>query len=209
MLHQSLSTCRTCGGKLVKKETKRKASQLLQPYYYKAYYYCPACKKIYHSDAFKVVNKNYGLFTEKEIKVGDDEVKIWTDGACVSNGKENARAAWAFVTRDYEASGTLDGKQTNNRAEAFAIYHALVWAVHKGKKHVRVYTDSQITIHGLKKPAEKVKENRDIFESIEQLIEKNSLLVRYEKVLGHADDINNSRADHLANTRARSGSKRF
>src|SRR3989344_4514548 len=180
MLQQSFSTCRTCGGKLIKKDTKRKASQLLQPYYYKAYYYCSACKKIYHSDAFKVTNKvshpepfdrhpEQSEGAQGKLREGSHEilrftqndndayeVEIWTDGACVFNGTHNAKAAWAFVAGEYEESGKLKGKQTNNRAEAYAIYHALVWTAKQGNKHVCIYTDSQITIHGLNKPAEKV-----------------------------------------------------
>jgi|SRR3989344_835273 len=226
MLQQSFSTCRTCGGKLIKKDTKRKASQLLQPYYYKAYYYCSACKKIYHSDAFKVTNKvshpepfdrhpEQSEGAQGKLREGSHEilrftqndndayeVEIWTDGACVFNGTHNAKAAWAFVAGEYEESGKLKGKQTNNRAEAYAIYHALVWTAKQGNKHVCIYTDSQITIHGLNKPAEKVKENRDIFEAIAKVIVRNALIVRYEKVLGHAGDVNNERADKLANTRA-------
>ena len=44
-----------------------------------------------------------------------------------------------------------------------------------------------------------IKENREIFELIEDVISANSLTVDYEKVLGHSGDVNNERADKLAN----------
>lgn len=129
-------------------------------------------------------------------------VDIWTDGACIHNGTEKAKAAWAFVAGDVEKAGHVEGKQTNNRAEAFAIYHALLWAAKTGFQSVKIHTDSQITLHGVSKPAYKVKMNRDIFEKIALVIQNYRLRVAYKKVLGHGTDENNNRADILANTKA-------
>jgi ribonuclease HI len=131
------------------------------------------------------------------------DVEIWTDGACVSNGKPNARAAWAFVSGKNEKSGLVKGpKQTNNVAEGLAIFYALEWAAENNYKKIKIYTDSQISIYNVKKSAHLVKVNREIFQSIEDLIVQNGLQVSYEKVLGHSDDVNNSRADMLANNLA-------
>ena len=157
---------------------------------------------MYHNDKFKVVNENFKLFTEDTLSPSETEVNIWTDGACRSNGTGKAKAAWAFVAGDKEASGLVSGKQTNNTAEAYAIYHALLWATEKGHKNIKIHTDSQITIHSLQKPFEKVKANREIFQQIAELIKAKDLTVVYEKVPGHADDENNNRADRLANTLA-------
>lgn len=191
--------CRDCRIPLDIKPTKRKPSQLTQPYYYTAYYSCPNCKKMYHDEAFKVVNKNYTLFTEDTLSPSEIDVIIWTDGACSNNGKPNAKASWAFVSGEYEAAGLVEGKQTNNTGEGLAIYYALMWAAERGYKKVKIATDSQISIHNLSKPPEKVKENREIFEKIDKVIRDNHLKVVYEKVLGHSDNINNNRADKLAN----------
>ena len=128
------------------------------------------------------------------------DVEIWTDGACVSNGKPNARAAWAFVSGETEKSGLVKGpKQTNNVAEGLAIFYAIEWAAENNHKKIKIYTDSQISIYNVKKSAHLVKVNREIFQSIEDLIVQHGLQVSYEKVLGHSDDVNNSRADMLAN----------
>ncbi len=192
--------CRNCGTQLIVKSTQRKPSQLTQPYYYTAYYLCPNCRKIYHDDIFKVINQNLELFTQKTLSPQDVDVEIWTDGACSNNGKPSAKAAWAFVSGEYEASGLVEGKQTNNTAEGFAIYFALVWASKKGYKKIKISTDSQISIHNLQKHYSKVKQNQEIFQRIDQLIREQDLTVVYEKVLGHSDNINNNRADKLANT---------
>lgn len=200
------SSCKNCGGKLIVKQTRRTPEQLKKSYYYTAYYFCPSCKKLYHSDKFKVVNQQMagsGLLVEENhapraISYKPD-IHIWTDGACVYNGFANARAAWAFVSGKTEKAGLVIGKQTNNTAEAYAIYHALLWAAEEKHKKIRIYSDSQITLNNLKKSPDRVKENREIFQLIEDVISANGLTVDYEKVPGHADNINNNRADRLAN----------
>lgn len=192
-----MKTCKTCHTPLLKKATKPNASQLQKQYYYTHYYFCPNCKKMYLSDEFKVTNQNYSLFTNQTV-MSNAEVEIWTDGACSNNGKESAKASWAFVSGEHEEAGMVEGKQTNNRGEAFAIYHALKWAAEKGYKTIRVHSDSQITLHGVAKDWQKVKENQDIFHKIHQVISENDLTIDYQKVLGHSGDVNNERADKAA-----------
>jgi ribonuclease HI len=117
----------------------------------------------------------------------------------VFNGTPNAKAAWAFVSGKKEAAGLVEGKQTNNVAEGLAILQALSWAAEKKYKKIALHTDSQISLFNLSKPAHKVKMNREIFEQIEKVITENKLEVTYKKVLGHSGDVNNERADALAN----------
>lgn len=205
--------CKNCGDSLEERKTKRTAEQLKKPYYYSAYYFCPSCKKLYHDEKFKVHNNQTSFLSparatqNKSRKValnfgeheGEYDAAIWTDGACVSNGTPNAKAAWAFVSGKTERAGRVEGKQTNNVAEGLAIYYALLWAAEKGYKKIHLHTDSQISLFNLKKPASKVLANREIFEDIEKVIAENGLAVEYTKVLGHSGDPNNERADKLAN----------
>jgi ribonuclease HI len=207
--------CKNCGAKLIQRATKRTAAQLKKPYYYTAYYFCPNCHRLYHDEKFKVTNisQELGLYSSSEARHttekmdsrfrGNDKegyhVSIWTDGACVYNGQKNARAAWAFVSDKTEQAGLIEGKQTNNVAEALAIYYALKWAVGKGYKKIKIYSDSQITLNNFKKSVSQIKNNREIFAKIADLITNNALSVHFEKVTGHSGDINNERADMLAN----------
>ncbi len=207
-------TCNNCGNKLIIKQTRRTPEQLKKNYYYSAYYFCPNCKKLYHDEKFKVTNNNSlldlmssptrsGIQTIDSRLRGNDkgvyDAHIWTDGACSRNGFDNARAAWAFVSGKTERAALVKGKQSNNTAEALAIYHALLWAAEEKHKKVKIYTDSQITLHGLAKSPDKIKANREIFQLIEDVISANGLTVDYEKVPAHADNVNNNRADRLAN----------
>jgi len=193
--------CKNCGAKLIEKQTKRSADQLKKPYYYTAYYYCKNCNKLYHNDKFKVINpKTMPLhFGSLEVSPETFDVEIWTDGACVYNGTPKAKAAWAFVSGKTERAGRVEGRQTNNIAEGLAIYYALSWAAEKGYKKILLHTDSQISLFNLKKPANQIKMNREIFIDIEKIIAQNGLEVNYKKVLGHSGDLNNERADELAN----------
>lgn len=202
--------CKKCGRVLVKKTTKRTPAQLKKPYYYTAYYYCPHCKKLYHDERFKVVTESMPLFSEK-VTLGNEkgryDVEIWTDGACVNNGKPTARAAWAFVSGDTERRGLVEGKQTNNIAEALAIYHGLKWAGEKGHKTVKLHTDSQISLYNMKKDPAKIIANKEIFADIFAVIKKHELQVSFIKVLGHSGDIQNDRVDRLANSLAQNPHK--
>lgn len=192
--------CKTCETPLIIKQTRRTQEQLKKQYYYTSYYYCPRCHKMYLDDEFKVVNQNNNLFGKEQKHLVKVDVEIWTDGACAFNGQENAKAAWGFVSGKYEANGLVFGKQTNNTAEGYAVYYALLWAVENGHKKIKVYTDSQITIHNLNKSYENVKLNQEIFSLIHDIITTNNLTIWYEKVPGHAGNINNERADKLANS---------
>jgi ribonuclease HI len=193
-------TCRNCGKRLIEKQTKITAEQRKKPYYYSAYYYCSNCNKLYHDEKFKVINPQTTPLHFGSVSIqGGHDVEIWTDGACVSNGTPRAKAAWAFVSGETERAGRIEGKQTNNIAEGMAIYQALLWAAEKGYKKILLYTDSQISLFNLKKPAYKVVANREIFEAIEKVIAEYRLEVDYKKVHGHSGEPNNERADALAN----------
>lgn len=183
------------------RRTKRTAEQSQKHYYYTAYYYCPHCNKLYHDEKFKVINVQTAPlhFGSLSTDPSSYDVEIWTDGACVANGTSRAKAAWAFVSGETERADRVEGKQTNNVAEGLAIYHALSWAAEKGYKRILLHTDSQISLYSVRKPANKVRANREIFENIEKVIAENKLLVDYKKVLGHSGDPNNERADSLAN----------
>ena len=199
-------SCKKCGFTLITKQTKRTPEQLLKSYYYTAYYFCPSCKRLYHDDKFKIENKT--LFSRDTLNTRGTrdtqsyDAHIWTDGACTGNGYDHAKAAWAFVSGKTEKAGRVIGKQTNNTAEAYAIYHALLWAAKEKHKIIKIYSDSKITLGNLQKSSHMIKENREIFELIEDVISANNLTVYYEKVLGHSGDVNNERADRLANTLA-------
>lgn len=195
-----MKTCKKCGTQLIIKQTQKKASRFDQPYYFTAYYFCPNCHRIYHDEKFKVVNESSSLFEKTEsVYPSQIDVEIWTDGACTNNGNERAKASWAFVSGDHEEAGLVEGKQTNNRGEAYAILHALQWAAKNGYQNIKLHTDSQISLFGVEKHFSKVKANQDIFQAIAELIQTHNLHVVWKKVLGHSGDINNERVDKLAN----------
>lgn len=191
--------CRFDNTPLIIKKTKNSSGRAEKKYYYSAYYFCPTCKRIFHDETFKVENPTTSFFNDNDISISKEKaVEVWTDGACTNNGTERAKASWGFVVGSYEEAGFVEGKQTNNRGEGLAIYHALLWALKKGHRNIKIHSDSQITLHGVLKHPDKVKENRDIFQKIYDLVTKGDLQVEYIKVKGHSTDINNVRADKVA-----------
>ena len=61
-------------------------------------------------------------------KVNKEEIIVYTDGACVNNGKPDARAGYGIyfgLDDERNTSERYSGPQTNNVAELLAIIRAL------------------------------------------------------------------------------------
>lgn len=120
------------------------------------------------------------------------EMLIYTDGACLNNGRNNPQAGWAFVFHPsqpkvnpsdrLELRGIDDRPypQTSNRAELRAVLAALEFRVWKGEAFLRIViaTDSEYVVLGLTKYLGKWRrsgwktadgqfvKNRDLWEAI-------------------------------------------
>ena len=78
----------------------------------------------------------------------DDSIKIFTDGACSNNGKNNAKAGIGVYYGENDirnVSERIDGCQTNNMAELRAIIKVFD-DYEYGNKKVTIYSDSKIAI---------------------------------------------------------------
>lgn len=138
---------------------------------------------------------------------------VYTDGASSNNGKANARAGYGVYWGDNDprnASVRLDGiKQTNQRAEASAVNHALEQSIND-KEPLEIMTDSQYVINaatvwskkwvekGWKSTAGGEVQNRDLFEKMLNLIDSRQGEVKFTYVPGHKGVPGNEKADQLA-----------
>ena len=73
--------------------------------------------------------------------------RIYTDGACASNGRPNAKASYSYVFPDhlqesYAEPLAEDDSQTNQTAELLAIYHGAAKAKGRGATNLTIHTDS-------------------------------------------------------------------
>jgi ribonuclease HI len=79
------------------------------------------------------------------------ELFVYTDGACIHNGKPNAKAGMG-VFFGYDDSRNIskkvEGKQTNNTAELGAVYEALCMITQEIKNNLNIciVTDSEYVI---------------------------------------------------------------
>ncbi len=80
-------------------------------------------------------------------------IDMFVDGACLGNGKDGARAAWAWacasagdkkITETYAESVPADQPQTNQYAELSAFVYAFSRLPAEGK--VKIYSDSDYAI---------------------------------------------------------------
>ncbi|CAO1620416.1 unnamed protein product [Sympodiomycopsis kandeliae] len=142
-------------------------------------------------------------------------VVVYTDGACVRNGYQGAQAGWGVYFPDlngYDALGPLPGiRQTNSRAELWAILRALQIMYHKFDRDYdhTIYTDSRYCVDIFddwirkwrqtdytKRNGDPV-QNVDIIKSIEKLLRKIGP-VEFEWVRGHSSCHENEMADNYA-----------
>jgi len=79
----------------------------------------------------------------------DNNIWIFTDGGCTSNGKRGSRASWAYYITDGRKTkydfGLVATEPSNNRGELEAILHALA-VVRTNAKRVNLVSDSDYSI---------------------------------------------------------------
>lgn len=136
---------------------------------------------------------------------------VYTDGASSNNGKGHARAGYGVYWGDNDKRNTskrLSGdRQTNQRAEATAVLHALKQS-RRSSDTLEIRTDSKYVIEGVtnwskewikkdwKSSTGKDVQNRDLFEGI--LDEMKDRKVNFTYVPGHQGYEGNEKADKFA-----------
>ncbi len=146
------------------------------------------------------------------------EITIYTDGACSGNP---GPGGWAAVLRYgehvREMSGFVAGT-TNNRMEIMAALEGL--SALKQPCKVTVCSDSAYLVNafekgwrdnwrmnGWKTSTKQPVENQDLWMILLMSIKKHGHDVRFVKVPGHADDVDNNRCDELARAAIKEGLK--
>lgn len=145
-------------------------------------------------------------------------IKVFTDGACSNNGKQNAKAGFGIYFGENDPRNTskrVIGKQTNNVAELSAIievFTILKEEIESGQKII-IYSDSKISIGWCSTTGKKYDSmnwtkkggipNIELIKKGYNLC-KNNLNVSLEHVRAHtglSDELSlgNEEADRLAN----------
>ena len=137
----------------------------------------------------------------------DSVVEIHADGACKGNP---GRGGWGVILLSGKNRKEMFGGEaltTNNRMELTAVIQGL--SALKRRSRVRVFTDSQYVqkgisewIHSWKKRGwttadRKPVKNDDLWRRLDELARGHEIEWRWVK--GHAGDVENERADELAN----------
>lgn len=154
-------------------------------------------------------------FFYKNKKTSGKVLYIYTDGACVNNGKKNAKAGIGVYSENiFNISERVVGHQTNQRAELYAILKALQLTDINEYDSIHLYTDSMYSINCLtkwiykwinnswldfkKKPVK----NKDIILQIYNIL-YNRTNIHLHHVYSHTNktdihSLGNSKADDLA-----------
>ena len=135
------------------------------------------------------------------------KIEIWTDGACSYNP---GPGGWAAILRYGNYEKVFSGGEkttTNNIMELTAVIKGL--SALKERCDVTLYSDSAYVINainegwlknwqksGFKTADKKPVKNRELWEELSDLLEKQN--VNFVKVKGHAQNENNNRCDEIA-----------
>ena len=137
--------------------------------------------------------------------ISSKTLEVHTDGSCLGNGTEDARAgAGVFWGHDSpkNLAVRVPGKQTNNHAEIFAIFMALLGA--QGSPALKIFSDSVYAIKSLVDWAPSIAErawkveNGDIIRDTITLIKLRPGPVSFVQIKGHNGNKHNEAADQLA-----------
>ena len=153
----------------------------------------------------------------------EDTLVVFTDGACLANGKQGAigsfAVVWPFHPSYNHAERLGEGQHTNNRGETCAVIHAIEQALRideNENKKLMVYTDSQFVINSATKWMQKWKKNNwkkadgneianlDLVKKLDKLMTGKRIIV-FEHVEAHTQkkdwkSMYNNTVDKLAKT---------
>ncbi|XP_042246115.1 ribonuclease H1 [Thunnus maccoyii] len=180
--------------------------------------YIPLGKKRRHSDdeaetqpkRVKLSESSTTESTDGFTYMGD-AVVVYTDGCCLANGKNSAKAGigvyWGH-NHPLNVGERLQGRQTNQRAEIQAACRALEQAKEKNIKKLVLYTDSKFTINGVTSWVKNWKLNGWRLKSGGQITNKEDFVkldrlnaeveVVWLHIPGHAGYRGNEEADRLS-----------
>tara|TARA_B100001094_G_scaffold320749_1_gene367443 strand:- start:96 stop:671 length:576 start_codon:yes stop_codon:yes gene_type:complete len=152
---------------------------------------------------------------EKKVENQNDYINIYTDGACINNGKKNAKAGIGiYISDNFTISEKLNGVPTNQRAELYAILKSLLIIDIIQYKNIYIYTDSMYSINcitkwvknwkknGWKDSKKKDIKNKDLINNIDKIYSKYNHIY-FKHILAHTSNkdihsICNNKADKLA-----------
>ena len=128
-------------------------------------------------------------------------VTFYTDGACSGNHRSGRQgrmgAGIVGLADEHHREWSIPlGPGTNQMAELLAVKAALLKVKDRPRTEVTIITDSQYAI-GCLTAGWKVVANRELVEELRPLIAECASF-RMQKVLGHAGQAENERADRLA-----------
>jgi ribonuclease HI/exonuclease III len=135
------------------------------------------------------------------------EISVYTDGACLNNGMENAQCGsgiWIGPNHEQNRSLRVPGKQQSNQVGEVAAVIAALEAVPRNQP-LKIVTDSKYTIDGLTTHLSTWEDqgwiaikNADLFKRAAYLMRRRSAETSFQWVKGHNGDLGNEESDRLA-----------
>jgi ribonuclease HI len=150
---------------------------------------------------------------EDQVSCTEQDLKIYTDGACLGNPGPGGWGAVLVRGCHYREIGGMEGNTTNNRMEMRAAIEGLGLA--RAGERVALFTDSRYLHDGISKWIHAWKRrgwrkadggevlNRDLWEMLDRLCYGGRIRAEWHHVRGHSGHALNERCDAIATAFAR------
>jgi ribonuclease HI/exonuclease III len=135
------------------------------------------------------------------------EVSIYTDGACLNNGKQNARCGsgiWLEPNHVNNKAMRVPGSQQSNQVGELAAVLAAIEMTPKNQP-LKIITDSKYVIEGLTTHLQTWEDNgwigvknAPLFKKAAYLLKRRTAETAFQWVKGHNGDLGNEESDRLA-----------
>jgi len=128
-------------------------------------------------------------------------MEIYTDGSCFWKTKEGG---WGFcVVQEDKKIFEASSKETNttiSRMEIAGAINALQWLSKEGLEalEVKIISDSQYLVKTMNEGWNKFRNNKDLWDILDELIEKSNHKIIFEWTKGHSKNKWNDYVDSLA-----------
>jgi ribonuclease HI len=142
-----------------------------------------------------------------EARPPQTQITIYTDGSCIDNGKQNAKAGsgtWVCENSPLNRALQVPGPvQTNQISEIYAVLQAIKLV----PRHIPllIKTDSKYVINGLTKHLDEWEDrgwinapNGEVFKTTVAWLRARTSKTQFQWVKGHNGELGNEQADRLA-----------
>lgn len=164
------------------------------------------CFRIF-TDPKRISNNPARRLEPRDTRLRLQEVSVYTDGACINNGKDDAKCGggvWFGPNHNMNRALRIPGRAQSNQIGELGAVIAAIDAVPINQP-LKIITDSRYVIDGLTDNLRQWEDkgwigiqNAELFKRAAFLLRRRTARTSFQWVKGHSEDLGNEESDKLA-----------